>query len=144
MNNKNEQFNSEFEPEVPERLKADLGALFKPASPVPAELDRAVMDRVSRRLLTRQRKWHNAFRWAGSVAAAAAIIILACVFFNLNHSTVRADIDHNGRVDILDAFKLARQIESSNVHNRKLDFNGDGVVNQEDVDIVAMAAVHLD
>ena len=75
---------------------------------------------------------------------AAAIIIFACVFFNLNHSTVRTDIDHNGRVDILDAFKLARQIESSNVQNKKLDFNGDGIVNQEDVDIVAMAAVHID
>jgi hypothetical protein len=144
MIDKKEQFNKEFEPEIPERLKADLGALFKPASPVPAELDRAVLNRTCRHLLSRQRRWYRVIRWAGSVAAAAAIIILACVFFNLNHSTVGPDIDHNGRVDILDAFKLARQIESSDVHNRKLDFNGDGVVNQEDVDIVALAAVHLD
>jgi hypothetical protein len=144
MIDKKEQFNSEFEPEIPARLKADLGALFKPIHPVPAELDRAVIDRTYRHLLTRQRRWYRAIRWAGSVAAAAAIIIFACVFFNLDHSTNGADIDHNGRVDILDAFKLARQIESSNVQNKKLDFNGDGVVNQEDVDVVALAAVHLD
>ncbi len=144
MIDKKAQFNSEFEPEIPARLKSDLNALFKPDSSVPAELDRAVMDRACRHLLSGQRRWYRAIRWAGSVAAAAAIIIFACVFFNLNHSTNRADIDHNGRVDILDAFKLARQIESSDAQNKKLDFNGDGVVNQEDVDIVALAAVHLD
>lgn len=54
------------------------------------------------------------------------------------------DIDENGRVDILDAFKLARHIESAEVREAKWDINGDGQVNRDDVDVVAFAAVRLD
>ncbi len=47
-------------------------------------------------------------------------------------------------MDILDAFKLARQIESADSAEIKLDVNGDGKVNRDDVDLVASAAVRLD
>jgi hypothetical protein len=81
------------------------------------------------------------------------------------------DIDHNGRVDILDAFLLARQIKAggqlggdrlvlpgvapkagspktdlsrfSGPVSPAWDFNGDGVIDQKDVDAVAMSAVKL-
>lgn len=88
------------------------------------------------------------------------------------------DIDHNGRVDILDAFVLARRIESradalvgpkkkqdrfvfqptdpggqpttangasqkTNLSRFSGDVNGDGVIDNGDVDAVAMAAVRL-
>ena len=63
----------------------------------------------------------------------------------------QVDIDRNGRVDILDAFKLARHVESAertetNLSLRKQgwDINGDGVVNSDDVDLVALSAVRLD
>ena len=56
----------------------------------------------------------------------------------------RADIDGNGRVDILDAFRLARSIEARGPVDRKWDLNGDGRVDQADVDLVACAAVRLD
>jgi hypothetical protein len=104
------------------------------------------------------------------VAAAAAVIIFA---FSLNltqkpgPSTSRTvlvkaqaiDIDRNGRVDILDAFKLARHIESADrtktnlspvsstgqaLRKRGWDINGDGLVDRNDVDSVALAAVRLD
>lgn len=83
----------------------------------------------------------------------------------------REDIDHSGRVDILDAFALARMIENQDTRiagqrrdargdvgraadarpNRAgiteipamFDLNGDGAVDQGDVDAVAMAAVSL-
>jgi len=55
----------------------------------------------------------------------------------------RADIDRNGRVDIIDAFRLARHIESASPTKRKWDINGDGLVNRDDVDKVALAAVRL-
>jgi hypothetical protein len=45
-------------------------------------------------------------------------------------------------VDILDAFKLARHIESADA-DKKWDINEDGVVNGKDVDLVASAAVSL-
>ncbi len=56
----------------------------------------------------------------------------------------RADIDSNGRVDILDAFRLARHIESRGPAETKWDLNGDGRVDRADVDAAAFAAVRLD
>jgi hypothetical protein len=47
-------------------------------------------------------------------------------------------------VDILDAFKLARYVESAERTEKKWDINGDGLVNSNDVDLVASAAVRLD
>jgi len=47
-------------------------------------------------------------------------------------------------VDILDAFKLARHVESAGAVEAKWDFNADGLVNRKDVDAVASAAVRLD
>ncbi len=56
----------------------------------------------------------------------------------------RADVDSNGRVDILDAFRLARHIESRGRIEATWDLNGDGRVDRADVDAVAFAAVRLD
>ena len=53
------------------------------------------------------------------------------------------DIDRDGRVDILDAFALARRLEGTDAPADNWDMNGDGVVDQGDVDSVAMAAVSL-
>ncbi|GMU20260.1 MAG: hypothetical protein AMXMBFR13_03580 [Phycisphaerae bacterium] len=67
------------------------------------------------------------------------------------------DIDGNGHVDILDAFALARLLDGnsasgdSSAASQKRntatpagpDLNADGRVDQEDVDLVAMAAVRL-
>lgn len=54
------------------------------------------------------------------------------------------DIDGNGRVDILDAFALARRIRSGAALREEWDFNGDGRVDRGDADVVALAAVRLD
>jgi len=153
-------------PEPDERLSADLKVLFAPRGAVPPEVDRAIMDRASKRLVGRSRRL--AVRWVASAAAAAAVIILV---FTLNTSDKRAstqmaekfeasktspvmrglaaadltpDIDRSGRVDILDAFKLARQIKAGLEPDKKWDMNGDGLVNRKDVDLVAFAAVRLD
>ena len=55
----------------------------------------------------------------------------------------REDFDHNGQVDILDAFALARQMRDSE-EEEEWDINGDGLVNQKDVDVIALAAVSLE
>ena len=56
---------------------------------------------------------------------------------------VVADLDHNGRIDILDAFALARCIQSGDVRPEIADLNNDGQLNQRDVDLIAMTAVTL-
>lgn len=62
----------------------------------------------------------------------------------LSSVVTQTDIDRNGRVDILDAFKLARLIESAESTEARWDINGDGMVDRKDVDSVAFDAVRLD
>ena len=53
------------------------------------------------------------------------------------------DFDGNGRVDILDAFALARLVETSAAVADDWDLTGDGAVDGQDVDVIAFAAVSL-
>ncbi len=154
MTEKKGHFDEDLDLKVSPKLSEDLNTLFKPHFSVPPEVDRAVMDQAHRRFVRRQRR-SRLFRRAGSIAAAAAVIIFA---FSLNliekpgPTTSRSvlveaqalDIDRNGRVDILDAFKLARHVESAENTEKRWDINGDGLVNSNDVDLVALAAVRLD
>ncbi|TKJ36217.1 MAG: hypothetical protein CEE38_12395 [Planctomycetes bacterium B3_Pla] len=157
MTEKMEHFDHDPDLRVSSKLSADLDALFKPQLAVPPEVDRAVLDRADRHFAGLEPAKRPGFRLVGlwRVAAAAAVVILA---FSLNlkekpaptthrfelAKTPAVDIDQNGRVDILDAFKLARQIELAGSTEAILDINGDGLVNRDDVDMVALAAVSLD
>ena len=141
------------------KLSEGLDALFKPQLSVPPEVDRAILDRAGRHFVGRKFTpvGRRRFRWVGlwKVAATAAVVVFA---FSLNltnksRQTIQysglakagaVDFDRNGRVDILDAFKLARQIELASNAGTNLDINGDGLVNRGDVDTVALAAVRLD
>jgi hypothetical protein len=166
MNEKMEHFDEKPEMRVSSKLSADLNVLFEAKRPVPPEVDRAISDRIRRHFAFEKPAKDNRrrFRWAGlwKVAAAAAVVLLA-FSLDLTHKSpptikrsVRAgvrpaDIDLNGRVDILDAFKLARQIKDADLvepdlslQEHEWDMNGDGRVDHSDVDIVALAAVRLD
>jgi hypothetical protein len=159
MTEHNRQFDDR-EPHVPDRLAKDLRGLFQPPGAVPARVDKAILDQVHR--LAKPRHLVIRLRWAAGIATAAAVLALGVVLYNartlnnqqsnITHQTSirlaraegRADIDGNGRVDILDAFRLARSIEARGPADPRWDFNGDGRVDKDDVDVVASAAVHLD
>ncbi|MHC4557952.1 MAG: dockerin type I domain-containing protein [Planctomycetota bacterium] len=167
MTERKEHFDDDFDLRIPSKLSADLNNLYKPQLLVPPETDRAIMDRINKHFVRREPTTggRRRFRWIGlwRIAAAAAVIIFA---FSLELTKKREatsnrpafadfskaiDIDLNGRVDILDAFKLARHIESSEYTKTNLslakqgwDINSDGLVNSNDVDLVALAAVRLD
>jgi hypothetical protein len=156
MTEKDEYFNEDLDFRVPSKLSADLKALFKPQVGVPHEVDRAVMDRANKHFAALQSgKGRRRIHWAWRIAAAAAVVIFA---FSLDltkqarpikersslSKTQAVDIDRNGRVDILDAFKLARHIETNSPAEKAWDINGDGLIDRSDVDIVAHAAVRLD
>jgi len=171
MTEKKEHFDEDLDLRISPKLSEDLNTIFKPQFSVPPELDRAIMDKAHQHFIPKHWR-HRVFRHISlwRIAAAAAVIIFA---FSLNltekpgPSTSRTvlveaqavDIDRNGRVDILDAFKLARHIESADRTKTNLspvsstgqalqkqgwDINGDGLVNRNDVDSVALAAVRLD
>ncbi len=53
------------------------------------------------------------------------------------------DIDGNGRVDIIDAYIMDRRLMSGVNVSKKLDLNGDGNVNREDVNSIVKTAVSL-
>lgn len=55
----------------------------------------------------------------------------------------KADVNGDGAIDILDAFKLARTLEEKTPLAQGWDLNSDGVVNRADVDEAARMAVSL-
>jgi len=156
MTDRTRHSDDDVEPKISRRLGTYLEELFKPPVGVPPEVDRAILDRAHKHFRqapaeSERRRFHRSWFWR--VAAAAAVVILA---FSLDLTTrveqtpersgkaQAVDIDQNGRVDILDAFKLARQIESAGPTKQDWDLNGDGLIDRGDVDMVAFAAVRLD
>lgn len=80
--------------------------------------------------------------WKMWLAMAACLALLAMgLWFLLQPKTaVRADLNGDGIVDIMDAFALARRIEAGETGP---DLNGDGRIDQQDVEIIATRAVRL-
>lgn len=144
---------------LPQRLADDLGRLYPPGPPVPQNVDEAILARA-RSHFARRRRIRLILGWTGAAGAAAAAIALVLLLRPGPQITplaqmdergrasstglAREDIDRNGRVDILDAFALARDVERGAVAGRALDLDGDGRVGRGDVDAVAMAAVRLE
>ncbi len=144
MTERKEHFDEDLDLRVSAGFSEDLRTLFKPQLSVPPEVDRVVIDKCHQHFIPKH--WsHRISRHVSlwRIAAAAAVIIFA-FSLNLTQKPQAVDIDRNGRVDILDAFKLARHIESAGRTETEWDFNGDGLIDQSDVDTVAFAAVRLD
>jgi hypothetical protein len=157
MTKRKEHFDEDLDFRVPSKLSADLNAFFEPQIGVPPEVDRDVTDRAHKHFAAIQsyKQRRRRIHWAWRIAAAAAVVIFAFSLDltqqtgpttdSLSLSKIQpVDIDRNGRVDILDAFKLARHIEASDRTETEWDLNGDGLIDHSDVDMVAFAAVRLD
>jgi Dockerin type I domain len=145
-------------PRVPEAVDARVLALTQ-SSAASFAARRSYAQRHTSRLL----------RWVGAGAAAAAVAAAVVVAVKLPFRQPAApgpgvqarlpeavnpapavadarpgDVDRSGTVDILDAFALAKKIESA--QNRGPgweDVNGDGVLNKADVDRIAHTAVRV-
>jgi hypothetical protein len=79
------------------------------------------------------------------------LLVAALVFIGWRLAGTRArgtfareDLNHDGRVDILDAFDLARTLKTRpGLTSPVMDVNGDGVVDERDVTSLAARAVQL-
>ena len=142
-----------LEDQLPDELRAEMARIHAIVPAVPAALDRAILRDARRSFARRRRAWLRA-RWVGG--AAAAVITLAVGAYIQSHTAPSrrvaqqrpqlaqlADIDHDGRVDMLDAYIVARKIARHEPLDPAWDINGDGVIDQKDVDLIAHLAVHV-
>lgn len=145
------------EPELPPRLLADLSRLYRLDVPVPPALDEAIL-RAGRAGVARRLRFRRLLRLGGAGAAAAALLLLAVGIFRARQegsapvavqappaspSRVAEDIDGSGRVDILDAFVVAKALDLGKTTQPAWDLDGDGAVDRQDVQRIASAAVDV-
>jgi len=138
------------EPTAPARLVEDLGRLHDRTIPVPAATDAAVLG-PARRVLGRRRTVHRV-RWVAATAAAVLLLALSLPAVlrraerrpGPDRIALHGDLDASGRVDILDAFVLARGLRAGAPLEEHWDVTGDGRVDADDVDWIARRAVRLD
>ena len=131
------------------RLGEDVAAIYHAQPRVPTAIDDAILNRARAHLARRSRQ---ARRWWGAAAAAALAACVALVVWVNIPARVRShaisltgDVNHDGRVDIVDALLLARALEkNSDGRTWSEDVNHDGTVDRRDVDAIAMAAVKLE
>jgi hypothetical protein len=143
--------NQNQEPTAPPRLVDALRSVHNQKLLVPPSIDEAILGQARARLDGASEKAEvRVVRFPGwGLAAAAAVVLglgLGFLVNRLSHPPAviaREDVDRNGRVDILDAFALARKLKQSGAAGTALDLNGDGIVDQRDIDWVAARAVKL-
>ncbi len=118
---------------------------------IPPMVDEAIL-RAAHRQLARQKssrfKWSLLVRWAFAAAALALLLAILPQAFRKSGSApgtrfANRDLNHDGQLDILDAFALARELKSGAHPSPQLDINGDGVVDERDVAALAARAVTL-
>ena len=150
-------------------LAASLRGRVPPAEHVPSRVDKAIIGEYRRRFAPAPKTYVFPIRrWLapamGTAAAAALVAYLSLPllrdgkFSAPDHPAPGTavpgkmeagdedsgkDVNSDGRVDILDAFRLAKMIEGRDPGAAGTDINGDGEVNRLDVDAVARRAVAL-
>lgn len=120
--------------ELPPRLQRDLRRLLGAAPRLPESLTAALVQ-AARRELRPRRQWRP---WLLSSAAAAAVLLAvwAC-----RPRSVREDFDGNGRIDVVDAYRLALALQRREQVPARFDLDGDGRVDRDDVRAIATRAV---
>ena len=147
-----------FDEDLPESIRDALRSQFGSVVGVPSAIDEAILA-DARRQLTIARPGIARRRWkvlsiaglSSSLAAAAVVLMFRAGVPNptldaqqpLSAAQLRdGDVDGNGRVDILDAFAVARQLQQGTAI-AAVDADGDGRTTQADVDLLAQRAVML-
>ncbi len=133
--------------DVPQRLRNDLAAVYGPSIQIPGSVDRLILS-AARAGMARRRRSHRIIRWVGAAAAAAALLIslrIALVHPSQSSNPVAlvGDVNGDGKVDILDAYVVARAIHDHARLNPAWDVNRDGVVDEKDVQWIASTSVSV-
>jgi hypothetical protein len=127
--------------EAPEGLQRDLRSLLGRRVAVP--------DSIGAVLRAEARRRPPILAWRPLLASAAAALLLSAlvVFFTWRPAqtqpVAREDFDHNGHVDVLDAYRLALALEHHQPVDPTFDLDGNGVIDRGDVDRIAARAVSV-
>ena len=137
--------------ELPPALANGLKRFDAPPAGVPAEIDARLLRKARRRLT-----WGRRLVWrvaaVGALAAAVAVVFILPEFQPRVQPPPDAptppvfaegDIDGNGRIDILDAFLLAKRLESGAAKQPEWDVDDNGRIDRRDIDAVALMAVRI-
>ncbi len=127
------------------KLAEALSHIAKESVFVPPQVDRAILAQA-RAKISRRRSARRSIRfaWAAAAILAAGSFSGFYIRFGRDRAATLADVNHDGRIDILDAFALARELKSGAKPSPRLDLNHDGVVDEQDVRLLAAQAVELD
>lgn len=136
-----------FDDDLPESMRDALRSQFGSAVGVPSAIDKAILADARRQLTNGRpmiaRRRSKIFRLAGlSSALAAAAVVLMIRAGAPRTALDPGDVDGNGRIDIVDAFTVARQLQQGTAL-AAFDADGDGLTTQADVDLLAQRAVML-
>ena len=147
--NEHSQPEPEQDPQAPSRLIAALKKVQPERIFVPPYVDAIVLKAARQHLQTVRPYPRALFRswklWPALVTACLIVCGLVYLVTKPGGSTyAKDDINHDGRVDILDSFALAREIRNGKPISSALDINGDGVVDERDIQVLATRAVRLD
>ena len=85
--------------------------------------------------------------WPTVAAMCLIVALMLYVFMNpsgAKRDFAREDINHDGRIDIIDAFQLARETQPGSRPAATSDLNHDGTVDHYDVELIAKQAVSLE
>lgn len=139
----------DFGAELHERLR-------EPDALVPSALDQDLRAQLASEA-ARVRGGKRRPRLALALAAAASLLLVVSGVTLRQHApppaaelaasdaaAMHGDLTRDGRLDVLDAFALARALESGADTPRDWDFNRDGRIDREDVSALADAAVSLE
>ena len=119
--------------DLPDAIVARLARADRAQSIIDPRTDREIAARASRYFAGRPQRARRGLRWAVPLSAAAALLVAFLVVRPFGPELSRSDdVDGSGRVDILDAFALAR-----------LRANGGVDVSEERIDALAARVVSL-
>jgi len=136
-----------------QQFRKDLTSLTCGHIEIPQEVDQAVLRKATTALARTEGTrftYGKPIAWLAAAASLTLVIWISGLFRSSTTAPLQAtvastpgDLDRNGRVDILDAFQLARELDDD-IAPTAGDINADGVIDRADVEAIAMKAVTLE